>query len=56
MVSAIREDILKSIVDTIPAKRLTDQEIAELVWNLDLTKLSISTEQLYLLMVRLWMD
>ncbi len=32
MVAAIREDILKSIIDTIPAKRLGDsQEIAEMV-------------------------
>ena len=32
MVAAIREDILKSIIDTIPAKRLGDsREIAEMV-------------------------
>ena len=32
MVAAIREDILKSIIDTIPAKRLgSSEEIAELV-------------------------
>ena len=57
MVAAIREDILKSIVDTIPAKRLGEsEEIAELVSYLVSDKAQYINGSTLSINGGLWMD
>ena len=57
MVAAIREDILKSIIDTIPAKRLgNSEEIAELVGYVVSEKASYINGATLSINGGLWMD
>ena len=57
MVAAIREDILKSIIDTIPAKRLgSSEEIAELVGYVVSEKASYINGATLSINGGLWMD
>jgi len=57
MVAAIREDILKTIVDTIPSKRLGDSdEIAEMVAYLVSEKASYINGSTISINGGLWMD
>jgi acetoacetyl-CoA reductase len=57
MVAAIREDILKSIVDTIPSKRLGEaDEIAEMVVYLTSKKASYINGSTISINGGLWMD
>ena len=57
MVAAIREDILKSIVDTIPNKRLGESdEIAEMVAYLASDKASYINGSTMSINGGLWMD
>ena len=57
MVAAIREDILKNIIDTIPAKRLgSSEEIAELVGYVVSDKASYINGATLSINGGLWMD
>ena len=57
MVSAIREDILKSIIDTIPNKRLGEsEEVAEMVDYLVSEKASYVNGSTFSINGGLWMD
>ena len=57
MVAAIREDILKSIIDTIPSKRLGEaNEIAEMVTYLVSEKASYINGATFSVNGGLWMD
>ena len=57
MVAAIREDILKSIIDTIPNKRLGESdEIAEMVQYLISEKASYINGSTISINGGLWMD
>ena len=57
MVAAIREDILKGIIDTIPTKRLGDsEEIADLVSYVVSDKASYINGATLSINGGLWMD
>ena len=57
MVAAIREDILKGIIDTIPTKRLGDsEEIADLVSYVVSNKASYINGATLSINGGLWMD
>ena len=57
MVAAIREDILKSIVETIPNKRLGEaDEVAEMVDYLVSDKASYVNGSTFSINGGLWMD
>ena len=57
MVAAIREDILKNIIDGIPAKRLgSSEEIAELVGYIVSDKASYINGATLSINGGLWMD
>ena len=57
MVAAIREDILKSIIETIPNKRLGEaDEIAEMVDYLVSDKASYVNGSTFSINGGLWMD
>ena len=57
MVAAIREDILKSIIDTIPSKRLGEaKEIAEMVSYLVSENASYINGATFSVNGGLWMD
>ena len=57
MVAAIREDILKSIIDTIPSKRLGEaNEVAEMVSYLVSEKASYINGATFSINGGLWMD